>query len=344
MTFVLPQEYSMFVEEFKKGGQEIEIGNGQKKKDSNTWIMKPIGRSQGTGIFLMNKLNQIQQWRPVHAYDAYHGSENKADDDGPEQYVVQRYIENPMLIGGKKFDLRLFALVTSYLPLTTYLYREGFCRFSMTRFSMDNIRDTKNVSAHLTNIAVQKRTLHAKSAYMRTGAKWSLHRFKQYLLGTAGAQHVNAMFLDIENLIIQSLLSVQKVMINDKHCFELYGYDILLDSNFKASLIEVNASPSLTANTQSDYDMKFGMLDDVLTVIDVEKYLDGTEQRVGGFDIICRDGKRVDYDENKVFSSNLGMLNDRKEQLNMLAKERAQKLCPASRQLQKNTEPTKGKK
>merc|ERR1719228_2007212 len=121
----------MFVEEFKKGGSDIEIGNGQKRKDSNTWIMKPVGRSQGAGIFLMNKLNQIQQWRPSQGYDGNYGSE-KQDDDGPEQYVVQRYVENPMLIGGKKFDLRLFVLVTSYVPLNVYLYREGFCRFSMS--------------------------------------------------------------------------------------------------------------------------------------------------------------------------------------------------------------------
>jgi tubulin polyglutamylase TTLL9 len=45
LTFVVPSEYRMFVEEFKRSG--------------GTWIMKPIGRAQGQGIFLFNKLSQV---------------------------------------------------------------------------------------------------------------------------------------------------------------------------------------------------------------------------------------------------------------------------------------------
>lgn len=60
-------------------------------------------------------------------------------------------------------------------------------------------------------------------------------------------------------------------MINDRHCYELYGFDILIDNDLRSWLLEVNASPSLSAETQEDYDRKFNMLDDMLEVIESEK-------------------------------------------------------------------------
>jgi len=54
LTYNLPSDYILFVEEFKK----------QNEKDKTPiYIMKPINRSQGKGIFLFNKLNQITQWK-----------------------------------------------------------------------------------------------------------------------------------------------------------------------------------------------------------------------------------------------------------------------------------------
>jgi tubulin polyglutamylase TTLL9 len=69
-------------------------------------------------------------------------------------------------------------------------------------------------------------------------------------------------------LIIRSLQSVQKVIINDKHCFELYGFDILLDDTLKPWLIEINASPSMTANTPADYEGKVALLEDTFAILD----------------------------------------------------------------------------
>lgn len=144
-TYCLPAEYSLFVEAFKK-------------TPGISWIMKPIGSSQGKGIFLFERLSQISEWKSGYNLSRGGGGNPAAnpsnnpssggshvsvaagatgeDDTKAEKYIVQRYLSDPLLIGGKKFDLRIYVLVTNYNPLTCYMYRDGFARFSSTRFTM----------------------------------------------------------------------------------------------------------------------------------------------------------------------------------------------------------------
>lgn len=53
--------------------------------------------------------------------------------------------------------------------------------------------------------------------------------------------------------------------------FELYGFDVLFDSKLDPWLIEVNGSPSMTANTPADHNLKMGLLEDTLLVVDMDK-------------------------------------------------------------------------
>ena len=75
------------------------------------WIMKPTNMAQGKGIFIINKLSQIKKWSQGTRW---------ANAPVRASYIISRYIENPLLVGGKKFDLRLYVLVTSYRPLRAY--------------------------------------------------------------------------------------------------------------------------------------------------------------------------------------------------------------------------------
>ncbi|XP_055122276.2 probable tubulin polyglutamylase TTLL9 isoform X2 [Symphalangus syndactylus] len=301
-TFEMPCEYHLFVEEFRKN-------------PGITWIMKPVARSQGKGIFLFRRLKDIMDWRKDTR-----SSDNQKDDIPVENYVAQRYIENPYLIGGRKFDLRVYVLVMSYIPLRAWLYRDGFARFSNTRFTLNSIDDQY---VHLTNVAVQKTS---PDYHPKKGCKWMLQRFRQYLASKHRPEAVETLFRDIDNIFVKSLQSVQKVIISDKHCFELYGYDILIDQDLKPWLLEVNASPSLTASSQEDYELKTCLLEDTLHVVDMEARLTGREKRVGGFDLMWNDGP-VSREEgapdlsgmgNFVTNTHLGCVNDRKKQLRQL--------------------------
>ncbi|XP_034446413.1 probable tubulin polyglutamylase TTLL9 isoform X3 [Hippoglossus hippoglossus] len=303
-TFALPSEYHLLVEEFKRSPGSI-------------WIMKPVAKSQGKGIFLFRKLKDIMDWKKDGPR-----SEEQKDAAQVESYVAQRYIENPYLINARKFDLRIYILVTSYVPLKAWLYRDGFARFSSTRFSLRTIDDKY---MHLTNVAVQKT---APDYDPEKGCKWQMQQLRRYLTAKHGTEMVDTLFKEMDNIFVRSLQSVQKVIINDKHCFELYGYDVLLDQNLKPWLIEVNASPSHTPSSQEDYEMKCRLLEDTLNVVDMEERLTGKEKRVGGYDLMWNDGPVYREDTNletfgsSCFTANthLGCVNDREKQLRPLLK------------------------
>ena len=99
-TFNLPSDYSLFLEEFKR------------HPAASMWIMKPSSKAQGKGIFLINKLSQIKRWA--------------SSKWGGLQYIISTYIDRPLLIGGKKFDLRIYVLVTNYRPLKVYVHEVQF--------------------------------------------------------------------------------------------------------------------------------------------------------------------------------------------------------------------------
>lgn len=94
------------------------------------WICKPPRGSQGNGIILARDFKEI-----------------------PERIsntIVQRYITNPLLVRGLKFDLRIYLLITSIDPIKLYLYEDGLVRFATREFSLDK-EHLCDKFRHLTN-------------------------------------------------------------------------------------------------------------------------------------------------------------------------------------------------
>lgn len=266
VTYNIPNEKAILLEELRRGRGE-------------QWIAKPTSSSQGKGISLINSILSLEQLieginevkrMPYSVFAP--GREGKATTTQnpktagtvlPGSYIVSRYIANPLLIGGKKFDLRMYVLVTSFRPLVAYLHEDGFARFCATRYQKKSI-GAKNLGGHLTNVSLQKGDDHYNTAH---GGKWSFRNFFLYVQSRYSAYRAEGMVKKIEFLIYHSLLAVQPEMMNSAHSFELYGYDILIDDKINPHLIEVNSSPSLTATTVADRFLKEQVLTDMLKII-----------------------------------------------------------------------------
>jgi hypothetical protein len=72
--------------------------------------------------------------------------------------IMQRYLKDPLLLNGYKFDLRIYILVTSVNPLEMFIYEEGFGRFSTVAYNLDP-DDKSNKYIHLTNVSINKYNL-----------------------------------------------------------------------------------------------------------------------------------------------------------------------------------------
>lgn len=140
----------------------------------NLWLLKPTDYNRGRGINLFNKLSTLD-----HYLKCFQNGENdpsppsaqKAGSSSPvktstkatsanslnlvksHRFVVQKYIEKPMLIEGRKFDVRIWVLIDQEMNL--YCFKEGYLRLSSEAFTLDD-KQIEDKYVHLTNNAVQK--------------------------------------------------------------------------------------------------------------------------------------------------------------------------------------------
>ena len=193
----------------------------------NIWIIKAGRKSRGRDIALFNDLAQFK------SLTSYSNS-----------WVVQKYIENPLIICNRKFDIRQWVLISSSDPLTIWVYNKAYLRFSLENYTDENI---SNPYIHLTNNSISK-TSHKFSSSEIKGCMWSIKQFQEYLVNEKGSDFwINSIFPSIKKIVKYSVLAVGNL--GRKNSFEILGYDFMIDESMKPWLLEVNSSPAMDYST-----------------------------------------------------------------------------------------------
>ena len=78
--------------------------------------------------------------------------------------------------------------------------------------------------------------------------------------------------MQIEKIITLTSISLCSTCPNYDNCFELFGFDIMIDNKYKPWLLEVNSSPAMAMDGPADSKVKPDLIKDTLRLIDFEPY------------------------------------------------------------------------
>lgn len=142
-----PEKFRFFPRSWLLPLETTKLRDWLSRHKGETVIVKPADGSQGDGIFLVRDPQDLEcKLAAKPHWGAGFGA------------LAQTYVPSPLLLDGLKFDLRLYAVVTSIDPLKAYLCKEGLARFCTAKYEAPTAENANQIYMHLTNYAVNKRS------------------------------------------------------------------------------------------------------------------------------------------------------------------------------------------
>jgi tubulin polyglutamylase TTLL6/13 len=253
-----PDNYSFFPKTWILPADKADLVAQFKDRKPKTFILKPQASCQGRGIMLVQYPEQIPDGEPM---------------------VAQRYVLKPYLLDGLKFDLRIYYLVAGCDPLRLYIFKEGMARLATNEYIQPNKANIQNMFMHLTNYAINK---FNKEFVQNDGEddgsghkrlmSWVFKHMKENGVDT------DQLWKEIKLLALKTLCVAQPQLAHHYRsgqsedyyghmCFEILGFDVLIDSNAKPILLEVNHTPSFSTDSKLDHELKSKVIHDAIVLM-----------------------------------------------------------------------------
>ena len=229
----------------------------------NIWIIKPVNLNRGRFITveknlseILKKVEQIQNKKKIVVDEKKKGSDIKC-----EYLILQKYLERPLLYQGRKFDIRLWVLFIYNDLDDVYIFKQGHLKATCTQYNPDS----NDLYVHLTNYSVQK--YNENFSKIEIGNEIPFKSFQDELdKNNSGINFYKDIYPKIARIVrITGGAAKEKInFLNKKYCFEIFGYDFILDEKYQPYLLEINTNPGLEISSPLIDELLPRMIDDAL--------------------------------------------------------------------------------
>ena len=247
----------------------------------NIWMLKVAGQNRGFGIEIFSSLEKLKEIiRDVargYQETIVQGNESKTRSKvviKSAKFVIQKYTEQPLLFREKKFDLRVWVMLTH--EMKPFIFQECYVRLSTESYNTKNLQDKL---VHLTNNALQKYSnTYSAEDTLRTTAE--LERVVQESHPEYRFTETWCQICEIAKLVLQA--GGSRLNANNKNkSFEIFGMDFMMDSKLKVWLIEINSNPSISTSGSLLSALIPRMLDDAFKLTIDKLFPEPKSLRVG---------------------------------------------------------------
>lgn len=195
----------------------------------NVWLCKPTYMGEGYGIVITDNDQMVHDVVNLKKHS---------------KYIIQKYIERPMLIYGHKFDIRQYFIVQiddEYLRVWSH----PLCsiKIASQEYTLRNFHE----SIHVTNTAVQLKYKNSSNdKRLPQDHLWTLYDFMSYL-NSINERYLwkGSMYKQMKDFIIEVVKGTLSKIEMRPGRFELFGIDWLITEDFTPILLEINRPPSL---------------------------------------------------------------------------------------------------
>lgn len=259
--------------------------NNTRERNKELWILKPSSLSKGCGVRIIEDLVDLKdviinkdKAEYLDRYQDYFYYEDEEED-----FIIQRHIDNPLLLNKKKSEIRVYWFVLSADPLSVVIYNDATVRLCSEDYVAG---DYSNPLKHITNVYQQKQF---SDNFVGQDLKWSLDMMRQDVLAQGLTNNQNfleeELFPQIRKAITYIITAAQHNLFKSKtykqcehlspfNFFGLYGCDIMIDNNLQPWILEVQKGPGLSFDHQHKANVLLPMIENGIQSVHRYKYQD----------------------------------------------------------------------